>query len=101
MKMIEETTRDFFNETTLQIAIPLVQAAKSWMFIEDVGDYAKARELNFNALKGYDLYMTNTSKSKNDYVKLYIASLHNQMVWSLYVEKSVVYPGENYHVTRT
>ena len=97
MKKIEEMAKDFHDETSLRIAEPLVKVAKSWMSIEETGDGAKSRELHFDALSDNELYITNAEGDKSDYVKLYIATPNHKSVWSLYVERSAVCPGESYH----
>ena len=102
MKKIEDIKKDFHQETSLRVAMPLVNVAKSWLFLEDIGNDERATELNFGALSGNELYMTNAEKNTSGYAKLYIVAPHHTMIWSLYVEKRILCPGESYHhVTRT
>ena len=102
MNKNDEYKKEFLNETCLNIAVPLVKAAMSWMSIEEAGDKEKARELPFEALGKSMLYMTNVDKEKPGFAKLYIVSTGNNTVRRLYVKKDVLYPGERYHnVTKT
>ena len=100
MKTIEEMTKDFYNETSLRVVEPLVRCTKSWLTLDDAGDSSKATDVDFEVFKGNELYMT-VDKTRGDYVKLYIVTPNHQRVWSIYVARNVVYPGESYHVTWT
>ena len=97
MKKNDDYKKEFLNETCLHVAVPLAKATMSWMSIEDAGDKEKSRELPFEALGNCKLYVTNANKEKPDFAKLYIVSLSNNTVRSLYVKKGIVYAGERYH----
>jgi len=97
MKTNKDHKTDFENETCLHVAENLIIATKSWATIEDAGDESKARELHFNALGNNRLYMANADKTKPDFVRLYIVGSGNKNVWSVYVKKDILCPGERYH----
>ncbi len=97
MNKNDDYKKEFLSETCLHVAIPLMKAGMSWMFIEDAGKMEKARELHFDAIGNSKLYMVNVNKGNADFAKLYIVSAGNTIVRRLYVKKDIIYPGERYH----
>ena len=98
MNKNDEYKEEFLNESCLYVAIPIMRAGKSWLFIEDVGKKEKARDLYFDALGNSKLYMASVNNVHFGFVKLYIVSTGNNTVRRLFVRKELVCPGERYHL---
>lgn len=98
MKRNEEHKKDFYNEKSLSIAVPLQRATESWLTLEDAGEKEKATMLYFGALEGKKLYTASAvSKNGTSYVRLYIANVTGTFVWSVYVKRESMYDEERYH----
>jgi len=93
----ENSIKEFFSETSLFVAEPIVRGAMSWRSLEDVPNASKSTMFFFDAIKEAkaEMYMTTIRKNDENYAKIYIVD--HKRISILYVKSNVVCQGERYH----
>ena len=91
---------EFLSERELYVVEPLTKTTDSWKTLYDVGDKKKANVLDFDTLKGKNLYVVFVRKDNRTCAKLYITD-NNKNASILYIRSTAVNPVRTYrHVTK-